>query len=129
MVIGKGYTDRFLTEEEARGIIVQGLSELTLSDKRVLVIIPDSTRSGPMPMMFRLLTEQLLPRVRTLDYLVALGTHRAMTEEQLCDLVGITAEERETRYAKVASTTTISSTKSSTSAPSLRRASRICPTG
>ena len=56
--------------------------------RRVLVVIPDGTRTMPMPMMFGLLGETLGLRVETLDYLVALGTHRAMTDEQLSRLVG-----------------------------------------
>lgn len=101
MVIGTGYTDRFLSEEEARGILEEGLGKVDLSGKRVLVIIPDSTRSGPIPMMFRLISEGLLPRVKKLDYIVALGTHRAMSEEQLCDLVGISAAERANTYGAI----------------------------
>lgn len=101
MMNGKGYTDRFLTEAEAREISSQGLGELPLSNKRVLVIIPDSTRSGPVDMMFRILTDELLGRARALDFMVALGTHRAMNEDQLEALVGISHEERLTRYADV----------------------------
>ncbi len=101
MVIGKGSADRFLSEDEAREIFAQGVSQLPVDDKRVLVIIPDSTRSAPLPMCFRILTELVGPRAKKLDYLVALGTHRAMSEEQLESLVGITAEERTTKYADV----------------------------
>ena len=36
-----------------------------------------------------------------LDILVALGTHRAMTEEEICVRLEITMEERRTRYARV----------------------------
>ena len=47
-----------------------------LDGKRVLIIIPDGTRSMPMPLMFNLFEELLGRRVKALDYLVALGTHR-----------------------------------------------------
>ena len=36
-----------------------------------------------------------------LDFMVALGTHPALTEESLCRLVGISAEERQTTYRHV----------------------------
>lgn len=42
----------------------------------------------PMPMMFGLFQKILKPRVKVLDYLVALGTHQAMTDAQLTKLVG-----------------------------------------
>ena len=89
MVIGTGYTDRFLTEEEARGIFAEALGTLPVSDKRVLVIIPDSTRSGPIPMVFRVVTDLLRDRVRVLDFLIALGTHKGMTPEEMSRHVGV----------------------------------------
>nr|HID14576.1 DUF2088 domain-containing protein [Anaerolineae bacterium] len=69
--------------------------------KRVLVIIPDHTRTAPIPLLFRLFHELLWGRVAALDYLVALGTHQPMSEEALKRLVGVTAEERNTQYAGV----------------------------
>jgi len=46
-----------------------------LANQRVLVIIPDLTRSAPIPLLFRLLYEVLGKQVARLDYLIALGTH------------------------------------------------------
>ena len=40
MVIGKGYEDRALTENEIRGFMSQALGEVELTGKRVLIIIP-----------------------------------------------------------------------------------------
>ena len=100
MLIGKGYTDRFLTEAEVREIFAQGLAQLQTAGKKVLVIIPDGTRSGPFPLCFRLLTEFLADAAR-LDFMAALGTHMPMDEKRLQQHVGITPEERATRYAKI----------------------------
>ena len=88
MVIGTGFADRYLTREEVSRIMQQGLSALPLDGKRVLIIIPDGTRTMPMPLMFELFEALLAPRVAALDYLVALGTHPLMTDEQLSRLVG-----------------------------------------
>jgi lactate racemase len=52
------------------------------------MIIPDGTRTMPMPAMFALFQKLLRPRVKALDYLVALGTHPLMTDVQLTKLVG-----------------------------------------
>jgi len=76
--IGVGYTDRTLSEDEAREILAQAFAQHELTDKRVLLITPDATRSAPMPMMFRLFYEALADKVAALDYLIALGTHMAM---------------------------------------------------
>jgi nickel-dependent lactate racemase len=101
MVLGLGYSDRFLTESEIRTLIASALEQQALAGKRVLVIIPDSTRTAPIPLFFRVFHELLWGRVAALDYLVALGTHQPLSEEALNRLVGITAEQRHTTYAGV----------------------------
>ncbi len=88
MVIGKGSADRYLTNDEVREVVAQGLATLALDGKRVLIIIPDGTRTMPMPLMFGLFEELLGPRAQALDYLVALGTHPPMDDAQLSKLVG-----------------------------------------
>ncbi|MCC7354808.1 MAG: DUF2088 domain-containing protein, partial [Anaerolineae bacterium] len=88
MVVGKGYTDRYLTDDEVREVAREGLNQLHLNGKRVLIIIPDGTRTMPAPLMFGILQELLAPRVARLDYLIALGTHQPMSDAQLSRLVG-----------------------------------------
>jgi lactate racemase len=88
MVLGRGSTDRYLTDEETGMIVSQALGTLHLEGKRVLLLIPDATRSMPMPLMFHLFEEILGRRVRSLDYLVALGTHPPLSDAQLSKLVG-----------------------------------------
>jgi nickel-dependent lactate racemase len=90
-----------LTDSRIESIIVHGLESLPLADKRVLVIIPDQTRTMPLPLFFRLLTRHLLPRVRAVDFLVALGTHPPLSEAALLRLVGLTPEEKTATYATV----------------------------
>ena len=94
MPIGKGYTDQFLSESDIRGLMAEALVQANLDGKRVLVIIPDHTRTAPIPLFFRLFHELLGRRVAALDYLVALGTHQPMSEDALDKLVGVTAAER-----------------------------------
>jgi nickel-dependent lactate racemase len=88
MVVGKGFADRYLTDDEVRQIVREGLDTLSVDGKRVLIIIPDGTRTMPMPLLFGLFEELLAPRVMSLDYLVALGTHQPMSDLQLSHLVG-----------------------------------------
>jgi nickel-dependent lactate racemase len=101
MVLGKGSTTETLTVEDVRQLITQACDPLLLDGKRVLVIIPDGTRTAPIPLLFRLLYEQLGRRVAQLDYLIALGTHPPMSEEAIDRLVGVPAHERAERYPKV----------------------------
>lgn len=101
MVIGKGCVDRLLTEAETRELFEQGLARIDTTGKRVLVILPDSTRSAPIPLCYRLLVELLLEKAAKLDFLIALGTHAPMGDEQMCRHLGIGREERETKYSRV----------------------------
>lgn len=101
MVEGAGHEDRLLDEAEIRELMTSALVRARLEGKRVLVIIPDRTRSAPVPQMFRLFHEILGGRVATLDYLIALGTHKFLSEESINQLVGVSAEERESKYADV----------------------------
>jgi nickel-dependent lactate racemase len=66
----------------------------------VLVLIPDHTRTIPLPQLFRYLVE-LLNDCQQLDFMVALGTHPPLSEAQLCQLVGISPEARRTVYRQV----------------------------
>ncbi len=68
--------------------------------QKVLVLIPDHTRTIPLPQLFRYLVE-ILHDCQQLDFMVALGTHPPLSEAQLCQLVGITPEERRTVYRRV----------------------------
>jgi nickel-dependent lactate racemase len=101
MVLGKGSTTETLTIEDVQQLIAQACDPLPLDGKRVLVIIPDGTRTAPIPLLFSLLYEQLGRRVAKLDYLIALGTHPPMSEEAIDRLVGVPARERAERYPGV----------------------------
>lgn len=68
--------------------------------ERVLALIPDHTRTIPLPMLFRQLVD-VLHDTRQLDFMVALGTHPPLSEDSLNQLVGITADERATTYKHV----------------------------
>jgi nickel-dependent lactate racemase len=88
MPIGKGLTEGYLDVDAIREIVAESLDSVLLDGKRVLVLIPDGTRTMPMPLMCGIFQELLRPRVKALDYLVALGTHQLMTDAQLSKLIG-----------------------------------------
>jgi lactate racemase len=87
-VAGKGLLEGYLSPEEMAAVAAEGLARLKVDGRRVLVLIPDGTRTMPMPVMFEILERELGPRVAALDYLVALGTHSPMDDAQLSALVG-----------------------------------------
>ncbi|MBZ0278105.1 MAG: lactate racemase domain-containing protein [Anaerolineae bacterium] len=66
----------------------------------MLALIPDHTRTIPLPLLFRLLVD-VLRDTRQLDFMVALGTHPPLSDPALNKLVGISAEERSTTYQHI----------------------------
>lgn len=64
------------------------------------MVVPDLSRTCPMDLMFRLLYERLAGRVKLMDFLIALGTHPALTTEQIYKRMGITAAEHVSRFPK-----------------------------
>jgi nickel-dependent lactate racemase len=99
-MIGTGTPANTLSEADVERLLADSLDPLPLDGKRLLVIIPDGTRTAPIPLMFRLLYERLGRRVERLDYLIALGTHPPMPEDAIERLVGVSAGERAARYPK-----------------------------
>ncbi len=49
MVIGSGNTDRSLSPSEVRGIVERSVATLDPRWRRILVLIPDGTRTMPLP--------------------------------------------------------------------------------
>ena len=93
-------TTNTLTESQIHGLLTRTFADSTWDNKRLLVIIPDGTRTAPIDQMFRLLYALMGERAAAIDYLIALGTHRAMSDEAIAKLVGATAAERAERYPK-----------------------------
>jgi hypothetical protein len=54
VVIGHGSTTRLLSQDEVRALCGAALAGLDTAGRRVLAIVPDNTRSGPVDLMFRL---------------------------------------------------------------------------
>jgi len=98
MLAAAGSATRQLARADLGAALAAGCESLPVSDKRVLVIIPDGTRTAPIPLIFDLLYELLGPRVAALDYLIALGTHPPMAPDAIDHLVGVPAPERAVRY-------------------------------
>ena len=88
MVIGKGFTNRSLTHDEIHEIVRLAAHDLNIAGKRVLVIIPDGTRTMPMPLLFQILQQEIGTLAAACDYLVALGTHPLMRDSELSELLG-----------------------------------------
>jgi nickel-dependent lactate racemase len=93
-----GGPQEVLTEEQIVGFVQEQLAARDLDGRSVCVIIPDATRSCPLPLLLTAVHGALAGRVSRLTALVALGTHSAMTEAQLARHLGHPAGEPAARY-------------------------------
>ena len=93
MITGRGLVDGYLTPDEVTRIVREGMTRLPLDGKRVLIVIPDGTRTMPVPLMVDTFSSALGSRTAALDYLVALGTHTPLSDAQLGRLIGRTVAD------------------------------------
>ena len=92
----------FLSDAEIAAKVLGSLAAFPYDAKRVLVLVPDLTRTMPLPQFFRLMVQGLRPRVKKLDFLVALGTHPPLDEAQMDQLFGCKPGERRRDFADIA---------------------------
>lgn len=69
--------------------------------KKVLLLVPDATRTCPLGLFFAGLFEQIGVASAAFDVMIALGTHPPLNEEAICRRLEISLEERRTRYRTV----------------------------
>lgn len=93
-----GMSGEFVTDEQVDELLREALPAQNLDGQRVLVLLPDGTRTAPIPLMFRMLHRHLAGKVAALDFLIALGTHTPMTPSQINRLVGVSEEEWDTTF-------------------------------
>lgn len=101
MTFGAGSPDVALSAEQVRSVAAEAFASLPLEGRRVLVVIPDGTRSGPVGLFFRIFHELLRSRVARLDYLIALGTHQPMDEAAICRRLEVSPDDLAGRYGDV----------------------------
>ena len=85
-----------LTNNQVENLIQQAAQNLKPAGKRVLVVIPDSTRTCPLPLVTRELHRSLNNEgASKVDFMIALGTHPAMPDDAIDAMLGIDPGTRE----------------------------------
>ena len=69
--------------------------------KKILLIVPDSTRTAPVGLLFKTIYDQIGKSTEALDVMIALGTHPPMSEKEICERLEISEDQRQTRYESV----------------------------
>jgi lactate racemase len=90
-----------VTAAQAADVLSQACPAKNYRGRKVLVIVPDGTRTAPVGLLFQTLHRQIAPVTGAFDVLIALGTHQPMSEASICQRLEITEEERRTKYASV----------------------------
>ncbi len=73
----------------------------SLLDKKVLLIVPDATRTAPLPLLFDAVHGELTGVGAKVDVMIALGTHPGMPDDAILKLLGISDEDRAGKFADV----------------------------
>ena len=81
--------------------LVPFLDSLQLEQKKLLVVVPDATRTAPIGLLFQTVFDLVGERVEAFDVMIALGTHPPMSEEQICERLEISLDERRGKYERV----------------------------
>jgi nickel-dependent lactate racemase len=83
------------------GLVAQACPAKEYHGKKVLLIVPDGTRTAPVGLVFKALMKELGGVTKSLDVLVALGTHQPMSEEAICHRLEITTAQRREEFRRV----------------------------
>ncbi len=91
----------FVSPQEARELIAQACPAKDYKGKRVVLIVPDATRTCPLGLLFKGLYDQIGTATAAFDVMIALGTHQPMSEEAICERLDITMKERRSKFSSV----------------------------
>ena len=100
-VISKTSPESSLSDAEVATLVSQGFPAKEYAGKRVLLIVPDATRTAPVGLLFKTLHRQIAAATGAFDVMIALGTHPPMSEQAICERLEITADERRAEYGRV----------------------------
>jgi nickel-dependent lactate racemase len=90
-----------LTDAQVTELVAQALPAADYRGQKVLLIVPDHTRTAPVGLLFKSIFAQIGAGTKELDVLVALGTHPPMSEEAICGRLEISPEQHRTEFKKV----------------------------
>jgi nickel-dependent lactate racemase len=87
-----------LPPAEVTGFVTAALGGADVDGKRVCLVVPDGTRTCPLPLLLRAAREALAVRASEVTVVIALGTHQGMSEAQLAHHLGYAPGESDRVY-------------------------------
>ena len=94
-------TGQSLDDANVFALVEDALPAEKYRGKRILLIVPDSTRTAPVGLLFKSIYQQIGETAAELNVMIALGTHPPMDDEAICERLEISLGERIGEYAKV----------------------------
>lgn len=78
-----------VSDSELTAFVDRNFAGVDFDGKDVVVVVPDGTRSCPLPLMLRTVHAALIDRVASLTAVIALGTHSYMEPAEIDALFGV----------------------------------------
>jgi len=101
VISSEAYGKSSLTPAQVAATLDGFMASYPFAGKRILVVVPDGTRTAPVGALFKGLHERLEGTVARLDIIIALGTHPPMSEDAINRRMEWTTEERSGKFASV----------------------------
>jgi nickel-dependent lactate racemase len=93
-----GGAEQHLNSTQVTDFVTSALAGADLDSKRVCVVVPDGTRTCPLPLIMQAVHTALYGRAKEITVVIALGTHQGMSEEHLARHLGYTPDRSEDFY-------------------------------
>jgi nickel-dependent lactate racemase len=93
-----GSASETLSDRQINAFVHEQLDGVDLNGRSLCVLVPDGTRSCPLPLLLSAVHHSVYGRVARLTVLVALGTHAPMTQPALAIHLGYPAGGLQQRY-------------------------------
>jgi nickel-dependent lactate racemase len=87
-----------LSSDEVSAFVTRALAKADLDDKRVCLVVPDGTRTCPLPLLMQAMHPALEGRAKEVTVVIALGTHQGMSEDHLARHLGYSDGAAEESY-------------------------------
>ncbi|MET3805622.1 nickel-dependent lactate racemase [Nakamurella sp. UYEF19] len=87
-----------LTPAEVTAFIGTALAEIDFTGKRVALVVPDGTRTCPLPLLLGAIHDTVGDKAFSVTVVIALGTHQGMSNEHLARHLGYPIGEAEQVY-------------------------------
>lgn len=93
-----GGAHQTVSAEELIGFLDRELAAIDADGKNIVLVVPDTTRSCPLPMLLQPVHERLVHRAASLTAIIALGTHSYLEPDEIDAWFGVPPGGLEERY-------------------------------